>query len=282
MAIILDGKALASEVKNNLKNKNLNPGLAVILVGDDPASHYYVSNKEKACKEVGIQSFKTIMPVNTSLQELIQVIENYNLNPEVDAILLQLPLPQHLRASTQYIIDHIDIAKDVDGLSTLNLGKLFVQDPSAIKPCTPKACMKLLTKYNIELEAKRALVLGRSNLVGKPLALLLNQANATVIMAHSKTINLDWELSQADIVLAAIGSPQLIKGKNIKNNSVLIDIGINSIYQDNQKKLVGDLDFESCQAKALYISPVPGGVGPMTVAMLLENTFELHLLHRQK
>jgi methylenetetrahydrofolate dehydrogenase (NADP+) / methenyltetrahydrofolate cyclohydrolase len=291
-ASIIDGKQTAEALKLSLK-KTIEvfldqgiraPGLAVILVGDDPASHFYVSSKEKSCASIGIKSFKSILPASASEDELIKVIEAYNSNPEVDGILLQLPLPAGLKSNTRNFLDTISADKDVDGLTTKNLGRLFTNSPETIYPCTPKACLFLLEKYGIEIEAKKVLVIGRSELVGKPISLMLNQKNASVTMAHSKTKNLEKEVSEADILLAAIGVKEFIKGSWIKDSAVVIDVGINSTnvkLEDGslKKKLFGDVEFETALKKASWISPVPGGVGPMTVAMLLDNTVDLYKRH---
>lgn len=281
MAQLIDGKETAKQIKSELKEtiakiQGRKPGLAVIIVGDDPASHYYVGSKQKSCTEVGIESFKTVLDDKTSKEDLVKVIENYNQDEKVDGILLQLPLPEGLRKDTQEIIDTISAKKDVDGLTTLNLGKILTKDPSAIEPCTPKGCMELLKRYGINAAGKKAIVLGRSTLVGKPISLLLNNANATVTMAHSRTQNLEQELLDADIIIAAIGQPEFIKGDSIKKEAVVIDIGINAIEREGKRTLVGDVEFSSAQNKASAITPVPGGVGPMTVAMLLANTLALH------
>jgi methylenetetrahydrofolate dehydrogenase (NADP+)/methenyltetrahydrofolate cyclohydrolase len=285
MAKIIDGKETAKQIKAELKEKistvsGRKPGLAVIIVGDDKASHYYVGSKQKACSEVGIESFKTELGSQASKEELIKVITSYNQNETVDGILLQLPLPDSLRSMTQEIIDTISADKDVDGLTTFNLGKLVSKSPDAIEPCTPKGCMELLKRYNINPSGKKALVLGRSTLVGKPIALLLNNANATVTMAHSRTENMSTELKEADIIIAAIGQAEFINGDSIKQNAVVIDVGINAIERDGKRVLVGDVEFVSAKNNASFITPVPGGVGPMTVAMLLQNTYELFLKHR--
>ncbi len=302
---IIDGKATAASIRNELK-KNVSsatgvrqPGLAVILVGDDPASHFYVQRKQDACKEVGIQSYKSILPATTSKELLIAEIQKYNTDDNVDGILLQLPLPDNLRNSTQIIIDNISPDKDVDGLTSYNLGQLLVRSSKTIYPCTPKGCMELLKRYSVILKGKKAIVIGRSTLVGMPLAIMLNQADATVTMAHSKTLNLKKEISQADIVIAAIGIPEMIKGSWLKENAIVIDVGINTVYykdgertavnpnssshenkidsnlQQASKRLVGDVEFSSAIHNSKLITPVPGGVGPMTVAMLLSNTVEL-------
>jgi methylenetetrahydrofolate dehydrogenase (NADP+) / methenyltetrahydrofolate cyclohydrolase len=284
MAKLIDGKETAKQIKAELKekifhNKGRKPGLAVIIVGDDKASHYYVGSKQKACTEVGIESFKTELGSQISKKELIDVIEKYNQDEKVDGILLQLPLPEGLRADTQEIIDTISATKDVDGLTTINLGKLVSKSPDAIEPCTPKGCMELLKRYDITLSGKKAIVLGRSTLVGKPISLLLNNANATVTMAHSRTRDLEAELKEADIIVAAIGQAEFIQGDSIKEDAVVIDVGINAIERDGKRTLVGDVEFVSAENRASFITPVPGGVGPMTVAMLLQNTFELYKKH---
>lgn len=284
MAKLIDGKETAKQIKAELKEKistiaGRKPGLAVIIVGDDKASHYYVGSKQKACSEVGIESFKTELGSQTTKDELIKVITSYNQNKKVDGILLQLPLPDSLKSITQEIIDTISADKDVDGLTTLNLGKLVSKSPDAIEPCTPKGCMELLKRYGIDPSGKKAIVLGRSTLVGKPIALLLNNANATVTMAHSRTKNINNELKEADIIIAAIGQAEFINGNFIKQNAVVIDVGINAIERDGKRILVGDVEFASAESKASFITPVPGGVGPMTVAMLLQNTYELFQKH---
>ncbi|MDD9898187.1 MAG: bifunctional methylenetetrahydrofolate dehydrogenase/methenyltetrahydrofolate cyclohydrolase FolD [Candidatus Melainabacteria bacterium] len=279
----IDGKAIAQTIRDELKAKikkqagERAPGLAVILVGDDPASSFYVNKKQESCAEVGIESFKTVLPNDATKEDVIKVIEGYNSDEKVDGILLQLPLPDAIRKDTQEVVDHIDAAKDVDGLTTENLGMLVTNDKRAVYPCTPKGCMELLSRSNVELSGARVLVIGRSTLVGKPISLMLNQANATVTMAHSRTQDLDTELAQADVVVAAIGVAEFLKGNKLKPGAVVIDVGINSIERDGKKKLVGDVDFASAQGIASQITPVPGGVGPMTVAMLLSNCLELYL-----
>ena len=282
--MIIDGKKIAQEIKDELKLeiKNLRagskraPGLAVILVGDDPASQFYVAKKQSACAELGIESFKTVLGADCTKEKLISVIKAYNSDTKVDGILLQLPLPTPLKPFTQEILDTISEHKDVDGLTTLNLGKVLLGSPSAILPCTPKGCMELLKRSGVALSGKRVLVIGRSLLVGKPVALMLSNANATVTLAHSQTQNLAQEVLQADIIVAAIGKPEAIKGEWIKPGAVVIDVGINSVIaQDGTKKILGDVEFMQASQQAGFITPVPGGVGPMTVAMLLKNTTEL-------
>lgn len=291
-ASIIDGKKCAEELKITLKAKIENylfkghrkPGLAVILVGEDPASHFYVSSKEKSCTALGIKSFKSILSANASEEELLKVIEAYNSNPEVDGILLQLPLPKDLRVKTRKFLDLINPDKDVDGLTTINLGRLFSKSPETVFPCTPKGCIYLLDKYGLDVKAKKTLVIGRSELVGMPISLMLNHKNSTVTMAHSKTVALEKEVAEADILVAAIGSREFIKGAWIKDSAIVIDVGINSEIinlEDGsaKKKIFGDVEFEAASKKASWISPVPGGVGPMTVAMLLDNTVDLYERH---
>lgn len=286
-AQIIDGKAMAQEIREELKQKLAQldssvrkPGLAVILVGDDPASHYYVNNKQKKCAEVGIESFKTVLPATASKEEVIKVIETYNSDAKVDGILLQLPLPDAIRGFTNEIIDLIDPCKDADGLTTVNQGRLFAYR-DCIEPCTPKGCMEMLKRSGVDLSGKTAVVVGRSNLVGKPMALLLSKANATVTLTHSRTQNIDQVIAGADIVIAAIGKKEFVQGSWIKKDAVVIDVGINSEEVNGEKQLFGDVDFAAVKENAGAISPVPGGVGPMTIAMLLVNTWEL-FLKRQK
>lgn len=283
---IIDGKKIAAGIRSELKAEiakisGRKPGLAVILVGDDSASHYYVGSKQKACEEIGMKSFKTILPASSTIDELKAVINKYNEDPNVDGILLQLPLPETLKQDTQEIIDTISHTKDVDGLTTVNLGAILVKSSNAVYPCTPKGCMELLKRSGVELSGKKALVIGRSTLVGKPISIMLNDANATVTMAHSRTKNLEQEVLDADILIAAIGSPEFIKGSWIKDGAIVIDVGINAIEQveAQKRKLVGDVEFSEAEKKASLITPVPGGVGPMTVAMLLSNTLELYKRH---
>lgn len=293
-AQIIDGKKISEDIKSELKEKITEllsdkslraPCLSVILVGDDPASHYYVGSKEKSCEAVGIKSIKILLSAEITKAELLKEIKKLNQDDTVDGILLQLPLPQPLREFTQEIIDSISVDKDVDGLTTANLGRLMSNAKNTIQPCTPKGCMELLKRYDIKTEGKKALVIGRSTLVGLPISLLLNQANATVTMAHSRTTNLIDECKAADIVIAAIGKPNFIHGSWLKAGAVVIDVGINAIMTLNdegreQRKIVGDVDFNSALEHASYLTPVPGGVGLMTVAMLLKNTVELYLRKR--
>lgn len=278
-AQILDGKGLAKKIKSQLKvkiqkeltTKKRPPGLAVLMVGDNPASTVYVRNKEKACKAVGINSFGNHFPSQTSQEELKEVIENLNKDQSVDGILVQLPLPSHL--DSVKLLHCIAPHKDADGLHPVNLGKL-VRGEKGLRSCTPAGVMEMLSEYNIDLQGKKAVVVGRSILVGKPLALMLLEKNATVTIAHSRTNDLASVTREADILISAIGKPEFITGEMIKSGAVVIDVGINRVETPQGKsKLVGDVAFEEVKEIASYITPVPGGVGPMTVAMLLNNTY---------
>jgi methylenetetrahydrofolate dehydrogenase (NADP+)/methenyltetrahydrofolate cyclohydrolase len=282
-AQILDGKSLAQTIKSQLKQKIQKeittkkrvPGLAVLMVGDNPASAVYVHNKEKACTKVGINSFGSHFPTETSQQELEEVIENLNQDESVDGILVQLPLPSHLDAVG--LLHKIAPHKDVDGLHPVNLGKLL-RGEKGLRSCTPAGVMEILAEYNIDLKGKKAVVVGRSILVGKPLALMLLEKNATVTIAHSHTKKLASITREADILISAIGKPEFITNEMVKSDAIVIDVGINRIETSPRKsKLVGDIAFEEVRKKASFITPVPGGVGPMTVAMLLQNTYFSYL-----
>ncbi|MFW6359397.1 MAG: bifunctional methylenetetrahydrofolate dehydrogenase/methenyltetrahydrofolate cyclohydrolase FolD [Chroococcales cyanobacterium] len=275
---ILDGKALSQTVQNTLKARieklqdsiGRPPGLAVLMVGDNPASAAYVRNKERACERVGIASFGRHFPTDTTESELKTVIHQLNQDEQVDGILVQLPLPDHLDAIS--LLYEIDPDKDADGLHPTNMGRLVRQE-FGLRSCTPAGVMRLLEEYSIEVEGKHAVVIGRSILVGKPIALMLLDANATVTMAHSRTQNLASVTREADILVVAVGRPEMITAEMVKPGSVVIDVGINRKESaEGKAKLVGDVDFKSVSQVAQYITPVPGGVGPMTVAMLLENT----------
>ena len=276
MAEILDGKACAKEILSDIKAQvekmTRKPSLAVILVGDDEASKIYVKNKEKTALELGFKSKTYRLEKNTTAQELKDLILNLNLDVDTDAILLQLPLPKHLKA--QEFIELIDPKKDVDGFHPINCGKLLTDtNPYAIS-CTPKGVIKLLEKNNIEISGKHCVVIGRSNMVGKPLSILLLNKNATVTMAHSKTKNLSQTAKTADILISATGVSNLIKKDFVKEVAVVVDVGIS---RDSEGKIKGDVDFLEVSKVASHITPVPGGVGPMTIAMLMENTLELCL-----
>lgn len=271
---IIDGKhiseALLNRISNNvavLKSQGILPCLAVILVGEDPASQVYVKNKELACQKVGIASKAYHMPEHTAQEELESLIINLNQDTAVHGILLQLPLPKHLNEESALL--KIDVNKDVDGFHIINTGKLM-RGLDCIMPCTPKGIMEMLQTINYDLTGKHAVVVGRSNLVGKPLAIMLLQKNATVTICHSKTENLKAICKTADILIAAVGKPKFISSDMIKEGSVLIDVGINRV----DGKLYGDIDFDTCIDKASKITPVPGGVGRMTIAVLMQNTLQ--------
>ncbi|BAQ63532.1 bifunctional methylenetetrahydrofolate dehydrogenase/methenyltetrahydrofolate cyclohydrolase FolD [Geminocystis sp. NIES-3709] len=280
VAQILDGKSLAKKVQSRLQvaiqekiaEKKRPPGLAVLMVGDNPASAVYVNNKEKSCQKIGMKSFGKHFPTNTTQEELTAVIEELNQDPNVDGILVQLPLPDHFDSVA--LLHTIAPEKDADGLHPNNLGKL-VRGEKGLRSCTPAGVMEILKEYNIELAGKKAVVVGRSILVGKPLALMLLEENATVTIAHSKTHNLEEVTKEADILIAAVGKTEMITASMVKPNAIVIDVGINRIdTPDGKGRLVGDVDYNKVREIASYITPVPGGVGPMTVAMLLQNTYE--------
>jgi len=267
---IIDGKQIAQDLRNSIKGKvkelDRAPGLAVILVGDDPASAVYVRNKDNACKEVGFYSEKINKSADITQDELLDEIKRLNNDDKIDGILVQLPLPAHLDANL--VIETISPEKDVDGFHSENIGKLM-QNKSYLRPCTPKGVMTMLETTGIDLVGKNAVVVGASNIVGRPMAMELLNARATVTICNSKTQDLPGKLKQADIVVAAVGIPQMVQGDWIKAGAIVIDVGINRL---DSGKLVGDVDFDSAKEVASWITPVPGGVGPMTIATLLENT----------
>ncbi|MDQ1325324.1 MAG: methylenetetrahydrofolate dehydrogenase / methenyltetrahydrofolate cyclohydrolase [Campylobacterota bacterium] len=273
---LIDGKALARKVENYVETeveklkqeKNIVPGLAVILVGDDPASHAYVKMKAKACEKVGFYSITHSMPETISQDEIIATIEMMNTNPRIDGILVQLPLPKHI--DTTKILEVIDPKKDVDGFHAYNMGRLVTGLDSFVA-CTPLGIMKMFEEYQIDLQGKDVCVVGASNIVGKPMASLLLNANATVTITHIFTKDLKAHTSKADILVVGVGVPGLIKEDMVKEGAVVIDIGINRIADGS---LVGDVDFKHVAPKCSFITPVPGGVGPMTIAMLLSNTLK--------
>ena len=273
MTTILDGKKLRDKIFEDLKNKidkmEKKPTLAVILVGENPASQIYVRNKKKTAEKLGINSLSIEYPADISEKELVAKIEELNNDKNVTAILVQLPLPKHINKNK--VIDAILPQKDVDGLTPYNLGKLFSGEKPYVYPCTPKGILLLLDEYNIELDGKNIVVIGRSNLVGKPVAQMLLNRNATVTMCHSHTKNLSEITKTADIVVSAVGK-NVIGEKMLKSNCVVIDVGI---FRDENGKISGDVDFENVSKVTAYISPVPGGVGPMTIASLMLNTVEL-------
>ncbi len=280
-ATLMDGKELAKLVKDELKVKierhtkkgKRSPGLAVILAGDDPASAIYVKNKVKSCEAAGIESFFHQFSGDVTEKELIECVQKLNNDDKVDGILVQLPLPGKL--SSDNVLDSLDPAKDADGLHPYNLGLLFCGKKGPT-PCTPKGIMKLLEHYKVDPAGKNAVVIGRSNLVGKPAAALLTQKNATVTVCHSKTANLNEVCKQADILVVAMGKCEFVRGSWIKPGATVIDVGIHHLQgEDGGKgKIAGDVCFSEAKDVAAFITPVPGGVGPMTVAMLLANTFE--------
>lgn len=279
MAEIINGKEIAENILNNIKkeveNFDVKPTLAVIIVGCDPASKVYVKNKIKKSEFLGFNSILKELPEDIQKEELLDVIKNLNNDKNVNGILLQLPLPKGL--DEKDFLDEISPIKDVDGFTTYNSGKLFKGEKPYSIACTPKGIIKLLETKNINLEGKVAVVVGRSNIVGKPVANLLLQKNATVIQAHSKTKNLPEILKLADIIISATGKEEFIKGDMVKEGAVIIDVGIT---RNKNGKLTGDVDFESVYNKVSYITPVPGGVGPMTIATLMENTLELYKLQK--
>ena len=283
---LLDGKALAKKIQLELKERitqlkskiNRPPGLAVLMVGNNPASAVYVRNKDTACQKVGIASTGEHFPENITQKELEQAIARLNQDDRVDGILVQLPLPQHLDSIS--LLHRIDPGKDADGLHPVNLGKL-VRGETGLRSCTPAGVMRLLQEYNLPLEGKHAVVIGRSILVGKPIALMLLEQNATVTMAHSRTPDLGAVCRTADIIVAAVGKPEMITQEMVKPGAIVVDVGINRVdLAQGKSKLVGDVAFASVSKVASYITPVPGGIGPMTVAMLLSNTVESYARQR--
>ena len=274
MAVIIDGKVVSEKTRETIKAKveefkkqnNTTPGLAVVVVGNNPASAVYVRNKHKASLDVGMNSYQIELPESISEDELLQRIHELNADPSVNGILVQLPLPGHI--SEKKVTSTISIDKDVDAFHPQNVGKIMIGDYDFL-PCTPAGIMRLLDFYKIEVEGKRCVVLGRSNIVGKPMAHLLLEKNGTVTVCHSKTIGLSDITKTADILIVAIGRQKFLSSDMVKPGAVVIDVGIN---RDVNGKLVGDVDFDSVYGVASYITPVPGGVGPMTITMLLENT----------
>lgn len=266
---IIDGKAISAavkaEVKSDIEKLNLEPRLIVILVGDNPASQVYVNNKAKACEEVGIFSRTIVCSSEITQEELIATIEELNGNPRCNGILVQLPLPSHINEKA--VLEAISPEKDVDAFHPVNVGKIM-QGKYEFAPCTPAGIMEMLERENINVEGKHCVVVGRSNIVGKPMSMLLLHKNATVTICHSKTTNLEEICRSADILVAAVGKPNFITNNMVKEGAILIDVGINRV----DGKLVGDIDFNNVKDKCSYITPVPGGVGPMTIAMLMKNT----------
>lgn len=270
---IIDGKAVSKAVKENvkaecekLKAQGVTPGLAVIIVGEDPASQVYVRNKEKACEECGFYSVKYALPAQTTQQELNDLVKKLNKDPNINGILCQLPLPSHL--DDKEVINLIDPIKDVDAFHPVNVGAIMIGDYNFL-PCTPAGVMELIHSTGVDVAGKKAVVMGRSNIVGKPMAMLLLHENATVEVTHSRTQNLSDITKSADILVAAIGKAKFVKADMVKPGAVVIDVGMD---RDENGKLCGDVDFEDVKDKCSYITPVPGGVGPMTISMLMKNT----------
>lgn len=274
MAKIINGKEVSKNVREDvkreteeLKAKNgIVPGLAVVIVGDDPASRVYVNNKKKACAEVGFMSEEYALPAETTQEELLALVDKLNKKSEINGILVQLPLPKHL--DEKAVIEAISPEKDVDAFHASNVGKIMIGDYHFL-PCTPAGVMELIHSENIDASGKNCVVIGRSNIVGKPMAMLLLHENGTVTITHSRTKNLAEITKNADILVAAVGRPKFVTGDMIKDGAVVIDVGMD---RDENGKLCGDVDFDSVESKASYITPVPGGVGPMTIAMLMKNT----------
>lgn len=280
MTQIMDGKALSEKIYERIKTEvaklEKKPTLAVIITSDNEAGKIYVRNKKRACENTGINSITVEFDETVSDEEFLSKIDELNKNPEVDAIMVQLPIPRHL--DTEKILNSISPEKDADGLHYINAGKLFTgQIPNSVA-CTPKGIIRILDEYGINVEGKHAVVIGRSNLVGKPIAQLLMQKNATVTHLHSKSKNIEFFTKNADIIVVATGKPKMLKGDMVKEGVVIIDVGISRV----DGKLSGDVDFDSVAPKASFITPVPKGVGPMTVAMLIQNTLELAKQHQMQ
>jgi methylenetetrahydrofolate dehydrogenase (NADP+)/methenyltetrahydrofolate cyclohydrolase len=275
-AKIIDGKALATKVRNEvgkavlvLNQEGITPGLATVIVGNDAASSIYVKNKGKSAKEVGIKSLQYSLPESVSQEELLKLINDLNLNNDVDGILVQLPLPKQI--DSEIILDAIEPSKDVDGFNIVNAANIYLNREGVI-PCTPLGCLIMLRSITQSLKGMNAVIIGRSNIVGKPMAQLLLNEDCTVTIVHSKSNNIEKIVKEADIIIAAVGIPNLVNENWVKKGAIVIDVGINRINYENKTKLVGDVDFNAVQPLASYITPVPGGVGPMTIACLLMNT----------
>ncbi|MEJ2316754.1 MAG: bifunctional methylenetetrahydrofolate dehydrogenase/methenyltetrahydrofolate cyclohydrolase FolD [Gammaproteobacteria bacterium] len=279
-AQILDGKAIAADIKGHLKSEvealvaagKRRPGLAVILVGDNPASQVYVRNKRTSCEQAGFLSELIELPESTTLEELLSRIDSLNNDDAIDGILVQLPLPDHI--DEHAVIEHIAIEKDVDGFHPYNVGRLALRTP-LLRPCTPRGVMTMLERTGQDLVGKDAVIIGQSNIVGRPMALELLAARCTITVCHSKTKDLEKKVRNADILVAAVGVPRFVPGEWVKPGALVIDVGINRL---DDGSLCGDVDFDAAKEKAAWITPVPGGVGPMTVATLLENTFQAYKL----
>lgn len=273
---IIDGKKVSAQVKEEVKQETLRlkqeygvtPGLAVVIVGDDSASRVYVNNKKKACELVGFRSEEYALPEKTTQEELLDLVNELNEKKDINGILVQLPLPKHL--DDKAVIEAINPIKDVDAFHAVNVGKIMLGEYDFL-PCTPAGVMEMLHSYDISVSGKNCVVIGRSNIVGKPMAMLLLHENATVTICHSKTVNLSEICSQADILVAAVGRPKFVTADMVKEGAVVIDVGMD---RDENGKLCGDVDFKNVKDKCSYITPVPGGVGPMTIATLMKNTIK--------
>lgn len=273
---IIDGKKVSAEVKETVRQQTIElketygitPGLAVVIVGDDPASRVYVNNKKKACEAVGFVSEEYALPAETTQEQLLNLVKELNEKKAINGILVQLPLPKHL--DDKVVIEAINPEKDVDAFHAVNVGKIMLGEYDFL-PCTPAGVMEMLYSYNIDVCGKNCVVIGRSNIVGKPMGMLLLHENGTVTICHSKTKNLADVCSQADILVAAVGIPKFVKPEMVKDGAVVIDVGMD---RDENGKLCGDVDFEAVKDKCSYITPVPGGVGPMTIATLMKNTLK--------
>ena len=274
MSNIINGKEISASVKERIRleteklfnETGVKPGLAVIIVGDDPASRIYVNNKKKACTDIGFNSWEYALPAETTEAELLELINKLNADPSVHGILCQLPLPKHLDEKT--VINAIDPKKDVDAFHPVNVGKIMIGDYDFL-PCTPAGVMELIHSTGVSVSGKKCVVVGRSNIVGKPMAMLLLHESGTVTICHSRTKDLAAECREADILVVATGVAKMVKGDMVKEGAVVIDVGMD---RDENGKLCGDVDFDSAAPKASFITPVPGGVGPMTIAMLMSNT----------
>ncbi len=280
MAVIMDGKALSVKLKNSLKEEvagmvknGVEPCLAVIIVGNNPASKIYVNNKKKSCEELGIKSLEYALPEDTTEEELLALIEELNENDGVDGILCQLPLPSHI--CEKNVINAISPDKDVDAFHPSNVGHIMIGDYTFL-PCTPAGVMEILKEYEIDVSGKNCVVVGRSNIVGKPMTMLLLKENATVTVCHSRTSDIAEFTKKADVLVSAVGKPNLITADMVKENAVVIDVAINRLESG---KICGDVDFENVKEKASFITPVPGGVGPMTIATLMKNTVTASKMH---
>jgi methylenetetrahydrofolate dehydrogenase (NADP+)/methenyltetrahydrofolate cyclohydrolase len=286
-ATIIDGKSISKTIvakrADHVKTLQSKPGLAVILVGEDPASQVYVANKEKACQKIGYYSKKIVLPASVSKSRLLAEIDALNQDDSIHGILCQFPLPESLRSFEAEVINHIHPLKDVDGFHPINVGKLATltaapnENDSILLPCTPKGIVELIKKTQTDITGKHAVIIGRSNIVGKPVANLLLAHNATVTITHSKTVNLAQITASADILIAAIGKPKFVTKAMVKPGAIVIDVGINR----TENGLVGDVDFDAAKEIASFITPVPGGVGPMTIAMLMENVYTAYTLQNR-